>query len=100
MAVPSVSSRRAESALTLMGVSESRSNAVAGLASISAASMTGNRCVRLPDGFILPFHPGVEFQYAFVYPGFHAIGLGDAKRFGNGDRLIGVYLALTVIQGQ
>src|SRR5690554_5190781 len=100
MAVPSVSSRRAESALTLIGVSESRSNAVAGPASISAASRAGNRCMRLPDGFILPFHPGVKFQYAFVYPGFHAVGPGNAKRFGYGDRLIGMHYAFTIVQGQ
>src|SRR5690606_34059345 len=97
---PALSSRRAESALTLMGVSESRLNADTGPASNAMARITGRQKDRLPDGFILSLYPGVEFENAFVDPGFHAGGAGDAERLGDGHRLVCVDGAVAVVQGQ
>src|SRR5690554_7838293 len=74
---------------------------MAGVASVSAtASSAGGRKQSLPDGFIMPFHPGVEFEYALINPGLHSGGLGGTERLGNGYRQPGEYGAFVVVQCQ
>src|SRR6056297_4107760 len=98
--MPWPSSRRAVSAVTLMGVSESRSNAAAGPVIATVSRAASRRRYRLVSGFIASFHLGVQFQNPLVYPRLHARGPGDAGNVAYFYGCICVYHAPVVIQGQ
>src|SRR5690554_542376 len=98
MAMPLPSSRRALSALTVMGWSESRSKAVAEFIRPAARTVARSLRTELFNGFIASFHLGIQFQNAFVDPRFHALCPSCAKGVGDCYRVIGINHALLVIQ--
>src|SRR5680860_1509974 len=98
--MPLPSSRRALSALTVIGVLESRSKARVGLARLAARMAASIMRIELSDDFITTFHLGVEFQNSFIDPRFHTLGPGSANAVGNGYRIIGIDDALIIVQSQ